>query len=60
MLEEFLKLGLNPLSPLWCGPFRPDFAMIAETPEGRRYEETLRRVEAAWKVAGLANFGDQA
>lgn len=59
VLGEFLKLGLNPLSPLWCSPFRPDFAMTAETSEGLRYEEALKRVETAWNVAGLTKFGDQ-
>jgi hypothetical protein len=60
VLEEFLKLNLNPLSPLWHSPFRPHFATTAETNEGRRYEETLKRVEAAWNVAGLSKIGDQA
>ena len=59
VLDEFLKLGLNPLSPLWCSPFRPDFATTAETTEGLRYEEALKRVETAWNVAGLTRFGDQ-
>ena len=58
VLLEFLKLGLNPLSPLWHPPFRPDFAMTAEKPDGRRYEEALQRVETAWNVAGLTKFGD--
>lgn len=60
VLEEFLKLSLNPLSPLWWPPFRPDFAVTDETPEGLRFEEALKRVESAWNIAGLAKFGDQA
>lgn len=60
VLEEFLKLSLNPLSPLWHTPFRPDFAQTAETAEGQRYEEALKRVEEAWKVTTLSNIGDQA
>jgi hypothetical protein len=63
VLEEFLKLGLNPLSPLWHAPFRPDFAETAETAkteEGQRYEEALKRVEEAWNVATLSKLGDQA
>jgi len=60
VLEEFLNLNLNPLSPLWHCPFRPAFATTAETAEGLRYEAVLKRVETAWNVAGLSRFGDQA
>jgi len=60
VLAEFLTLGLNPLSPLWHPPFRPNFATTAETPEGLRYEEVLQRVETAWNVVGLTKFGNQA
>lgn len=60
VLEEFSQLGLNPLSPLRCPPFRPDFAVTDETPEGLRYEEALKRVESAWNVAELTKFGDLA
>ena len=59
VLEEFLHLNLNPLSPLWHSPFRPAFASNTETAEGLRYESVLKRVEAAWNVAGLSRFGDQ-
>lgn len=59
ILKEFLKLDVNPLSPLWNEPFRPDFASSGETEEGRRYEEALKRVEAAWKVATLRKIGVQ-
>jgi hypothetical protein len=59
ILAGFLSLGLNPLSPLWHGPFRPDFAASAATDEGRCYEEALKRVEAAWKVTGLCGLGDE-
>jgi hypothetical protein len=59
VLEEFLKLNLNPLSPLWHCPFRPAFASTGETEEGLLYESVLKRVEAAWNVAGLSRFGDQ-
>jgi len=57
-LGEFLKLNINPLSPLWYRPFRPAFAASDETDEGFRYESVLRRVEIAWDVAGLNRFGD--
>jgi hypothetical protein len=59
VLTEFLKLNLNPLSPLWHCPFRPAFAATGETAEGLRYESVLKRVETAWNVAGLSRFGDQ-
>jgi hypothetical protein len=59
VLEEFLHLNLNPLSPLWHSPFRPAFASNTETAEGLWYESVLKRVEAAWNVAGLGRFGDQ-
>ncbi len=59
VIEEFLKLNLNPLSPLWHCPFRPAFASTGETAEGLRYEGVLKRVETAWNLAGLTKFGDQ-
>ena len=59
VLEQFLELNLNPLSPLWHRPFRPAFAATGETAEGLRYESVLKRVETAWNVAGLSRFGDQ-
>jgi len=59
VLEEFLKLNLNPLSPLWHCPFRPAFASTGETAEGLHYESVLNRVEAAWQVANLSRIGDE-
>jgi hypothetical protein len=58
VLEEFLKLDINPLSPLWHCSFRPAFATTGETEEGLRYEGVLQRVETSWKVAGLTRLGD--
>ena len=60
VLEEFSKLRLNPISPLWHAPFRPDFALSTATIEGRRFEESLKRVEAAWNVAALSDIGERA
>ncbi|HKD05515.1 MAG TPA: hypothetical protein VKB79_06395 [Bryobacteraceae bacterium] len=60
VLEVFLKLGINPLSPLWHPSFRPAFATTRETVEGLRYESVLKRVETAWNVAGLPGLGDHA
>ena len=59
-LEEFVKLKLNPLSPLWHAPFRPDFALSGATSDGLRYGEALARVEAVWNVAMLSSIGDRA
>jgi hypothetical protein len=59
VLDEFVKLNLNPISPLWHCPFRPAFAATGETADGIRYEIVLKRVETAWNVAGLSRFGDQ-
>jgi len=58
VIEAFVELKLNPLSPLWHEPFRPDFASTGQTAEGLRYENVLERLETAWKVADLARFGD--
>ena len=60
VLKEFLTLQLNPLSPLWHAPFRPDFALNTETAEGLRFEEALKRVEAAWNVTALSDIGVRA
>ena len=57
-LKEFIRLGLNPLSPLRCVPFRPIFAEGPESREGHRYEAAMFRVEAEWGVAGLAAIGE--
>ncbi|MBE2295173.1 MAG: hypothetical protein IAF00_09480, partial [Phycisphaerales bacterium] len=59
VLKVFLDLAINPLSPLWQSPFRPYFAETADTPEGSRYEDVLRRVETNWAVARLDSIGAQ-
>jgi hypothetical protein len=59
ILAEFMRMELNPLSPLWHPPFRPDFAQSAGTPEGLRYEAALKRVETAWHVENLIPIGDE-
>jgi hypothetical protein len=56
-LTAFSDLAINPLSPLWQPPFRPAFAETADTPDGQRYEDVLRRVEVNWKVAELDSIG---
>ena len=54
-----MKLKLNPLSPLWHGPFRPDFALTPETTECGQFEESLKRVEIAWGASTLSDIGDR-
>lgn len=57
VLVEFRELGLNPLSPLQCAPFRPEYADTSDSSEGKLYEEVLRKVEAAWSVEGFKKIG---
>ena len=56
-LEEFVKLKINPLSPLWDTPFRPKFAEDGSMTKGQYYEEVLRKVECAWAVTSLEKLG---
>ena len=53
----FVRLGINPLSPLRSPPFRPTFAETDQTPQGQRYERALDRIERAWHVADLVPLG---
>lgn len=57
-VKAFLTLGLNPLSPLRYTMFRPSFAETAESPVGLLYENTLARIEMAWKVDQMTAIGD--
>ena len=50
------KLKLNPLSPLWHPPFRPDFAATSEHQESTIYEATLKRIEEKWQVTTLSKI----
>ncbi|MBX9601449.1 MAG: hypothetical protein K2X35_10600 [Bryobacteraceae bacterium] len=56
VIKEFVKLNINPLSPLWHCSFRPDFAATSATAEGLRYEAVLKTLEAEWGVADLPKF----
>lgn len=58
-LTEFRDFKLNPLSPLWHAPFRPDFAIDKVTPEGKLYEEILAKIELVWKVNDFERLGVQ-
>jgi hypothetical protein len=50
-------LGLNLLSPLWAAPFRPAFCNKPGSAEATRYEDALRRIEDAWKIATFDRLG---
>lgn len=56
-LEEFLTLGINPLSALLDESFRPDYAVDAKTLAGKAYEDAIARVGVAWKVNSLPALG---
>ena len=57
ILNFFMELGVNPLSPLREAPFRPCFAEDDTTDEGKRYESVLERVESEWNFTSLSNIG---
>lgn len=57
MLTAFKPLDINPLSPLWHSPFRPDFAQSSDSPAGKRYEAVLQQVEHAWGVTEMKKLG---
>ncbi|MBN6741123.1 hypothetical protein JKG47_11380 [Acidithiobacillus sp. MC6.1] len=50
-------LDLNPLHALAQPSFRPAFAESSATEEGKRYEDTLRRIGESWRVADLGKLG---
>lgn len=50
-------LVLNPLHALVQPPFRPAFAESSATEEGKRYEDTLRRIGESWRVADRGKLG---
>ena len=58
-VQAFRDLKLNPLSPLREPPFRPTFAEVADTPEGRCYERILERIEEKWGVGDLKIIGGE-
>ncbi|WP_128730966.1 hypothetical protein [Pseudoalteromonas sp. PS5] len=53
----FKELAVNPLSPLWHSPFRPQFAETVENEHGKRYEKTLSRIEKKLELAQLHRIG---
>ncbi|MDR1276034.1 MAG: hypothetical protein LBL72_06610 [Candidatus Accumulibacter sp.] len=57
--KMFIEMKLNPLSPLWCTPFRPDFAETCASKEGAMYEAALKRIEEAWQCNRLRKIGDK-
>ena len=58
-VAAFRELGINPLSALLAPAFRPAYAETSKSSGGKRYEETIARIAAAWKVNGLAPLGEQ-
>lgn len=56
VVEYFRKMKLNPISPLWARPFRPDFT-LDDIEERQRYEGILDRVAGRWGVAGMVELG---
>ncbi len=56
-VNTFRELCMNPLAPLRAAPFRPLYAVNCESPEGRAYEEALRRIEEAWGVVEFQALG---
>jgi len=57
VVKEFISLGINPISPLWEKPFRPDYAETNETDEGKKYEAVLKRIEVNWGVEKNEKIG---
>ena len=56
IIDSFVKMEINPISPLWYPPFRPEFAESDETKEGQRYEDVLKKIEAKWNVGSLTHI----
>lgn len=54
----FKDIAINPISPLWQPPFRPDFAESNATELGAYYEGVLKRVEHKLGLAALAKLGE--
>lgn len=59
-VAQFIKMQLNPLSPLRAPAFRPSFAEDDATPAGKLYQAALDRIELAWRTHGLAPLGGAA
>lgn len=57
-VQSFIRLRINPLSPLRAAPFRPVFAEIDDTEAGKRYLDALQRIEKAWAVDRLTAIGE--
>lgn len=57
-ITRFRDLGINPLSPLREAPFRPVYAEDDQSDKGQDYLQMLMRIEQAWGVDSLRNFGE--
>jgi hypothetical protein len=60
VINEFVKLNINPLSPLKHKPFRPKFAEDEKKREGMLFESALERIQIAWGVTELPDLGGEA
>jgi hypothetical protein len=57
VFQYFQRININPLSPLWAKPFRPDFAEDTTSEAGRLYEELLHKIEVTLKLTNLLKLG---
>ena len=53
VIQYFQRIKINPISPLWAKPFRPDFAEDTHSDAGRLYEELLCKIEMTLKLTNL-------
>ena len=56
-VRTFQAMQINSLSPLREAAFRPDFAMDNQSPEGRHYDDLLRRVAISWALENFRDIG---
>ena len=59
IVKIFREIGLNPLSPLYHSPFRPNFTVENNPDLDQLYENTLKRIEKSWAVDHLDSIGSQ-
>mgnify|MGYP000742298615 CR=1 FL=1 len=58
-IQYFQGIKVNPISPLWAKPFRPDFAEDTHSDAGRLYEELLCKIEMTLKLTDLLKLGGE-
>jgi len=57
-IAYFNKIGVNPISPLWAKPFRPNFAESPSLVAGKLYECVLEKIESKLKLTNLLKLGE--